>query len=150
VKPETVADSLRRSRTSDFAPKVCDAAIATAMNTTPVCTVSPPYRRGLDPNVRVAARANPTPSARPRARIVRQVSWTIAAIVNAPRPNANPVGKDRARNASVPTRNATPIHAGTRSRRRSTSPLAARHGSTGATAMRNSSARPNGTVMRSK
>ncbi|MCZ7524980.1 MAG: hypothetical protein M5U14_00460 [Acidimicrobiia bacterium] len=44
----------------------------------------------------------------------------------------------------------TPIQAGASSRRLSTSPLAARHGSAGATAMRNRMTRPSGTVIRSK
>src|SRR5207249_777744 len=41
-------------------------------------------------------------------------------------------------------------HAGSSKRCRTTSPLVARHGRPGATAMRNSSARPIGVVMRSK
>ena len=56
----------------------------------------------------------------------------------------------RRRRATATPSAPAPHHAGQNSRSRSSSPLALRHGSTGATAMRNSSASPIGIVMRSK
>ena len=64
--------------------------------------------------------------------------------------NASSGANPRAPTATETTAAAAPHHAGTNSRLRSVSALALRHGSTGATAIRNSSSSATGMVIRSK
>ena len=75
---------------------------------------------------------------------------TMPAIANAASPNASSVQTDPTPSSAETTITPTPNHAGIASRRRSTSPDVARHGSAGAIAMRNSNAIPIGVAMRSK
>ena len=69
---------------------------------------------------------------------------------NPPSPNASRGARPRAPSSTATTTAAVPTHAGQNSRCDSSSPDALRHGSTGATAMRNRRVSPIGMVMRSK
>ena len=69
---------------------------------------------------------------------------------NAASANVNTCATPRAPSSSATTNVIAPAHAGTSRRLRSSSPLAARQGSSGPTAIRNSSAIPIGTPSRSK
>ena len=113
------------------------AAKATAMTTTPRCTIMPPLARPTRP--------------RHPCRRVASTSWRPAEpAAKPPRPNATR-GARPVWPASTPsTTHAVPTHAGHSNRWRRSSPLALRHGSTGATAMRNSSVSPTGIVIRLK
>ena len=84
--------------------------------------------------------ARPTRPRQPWRRVA-STSWRSAApAANPPRPNASSGAQPRRpRRATATTSAAAPHHAGQNSRSRSSSPLALRHGSTGATAIRNSS-----------
>ena len=73
-----------------------------------------------------------------------------AAPAKAASPKATSGPKPRSPKATQATTVSVPAHAGHSRRLCSTSVDACRHGSAGATAMRNSSAKPMGIVMRSK
>ena len=69
-----------RSRTSCFAPNDPDDASATAMQITPMCTMKPPYRRGLPRTVPMVERTQPAWSAVRRLRTASAVSRKMATI----------------------------------------------------------------------
>ncbi len=135
--PARVADSPGASRNSPEWLYEDEAASATAMITTPMCTIIPPFAR-------------PTIPRHPCRRVASTIWRPAEPAANPPRPNARSGARPWAPNATAMTTTPVPIHAGHTRRWRRSSPDAFRHGSTGATAMRNSRAMPIGIVMRSK
>ena len=81
------------------------------------------------------------------ARVGAQKLWAGTVVIH---PKATTGATPRAPSSTPSTIEAAPIQAGQMSRCRSSSPLALRQGSTGATAIRNSSVRLSGMVMRLK
>src|SRR5438309_1127409 len=107
------------------------------MITTPRCTTMPPLARPTNP--RHPSRRHDAPSWR-----------RAAAAANAPRPNATNGASPRRPATTHATTTVTAAHAGSSRRRCNKSVEAFRHGRAGAIAMRNSSVKPIGIVMRSK
>ena len=112
----------------------------TASRTTPRCTTMPPLARPTSPRHQPTCRVRAARTDRTSAR---------AGGGRGHGAEAEPDQRGRRRAAPAATHTTTvptPIHTGTASRCHSTAPLILRQLSTGATAMRNSSARPTGTA----
>ena len=92
----------------------------------------------------------PTRPRQPWRRVASTTWRTAAPAAKPPNPNASRGASPRAPSSTDTTTAAVPAHAGQNRRCDSSSVEALRQGSTGATAMRNSSVRPMGMVMRSK
>ena len=132
-------------RTSDYAgswspvPTTADseAASATAIRITPICTTMPPFARPTNPR-------------KPCRRVARTSCRSAAPPANPPsvkvNSGASPVAPTPTLNASA----AMPPHAGQNKRVDNSSPDALRHGSTGAMHMRNNNVNPTGTANLSK
>ena len=113
------------------------------MSTTPRWTIIPPLDRPISPRQRGT----------PWARVERtdRTSWRMAAApAKAASPKATSAPKPRMPDATQATTVSVPAQAGHSRRRWSTSVDARRHGSAGATAIRNSRVKPIGIVIRSK
>jgi hypothetical protein len=137
VCPSHVTGSPARSVISPDVVYAFEATSATATTITPRCTIIPPLARPISP--------------RQPWRRVANASWRNADPAAKPaRPNATSGAHPSAPTATATANARAPHHAGQNSRSRSSSWDALRHGSTGATAIRNSSAIPIGIDRRSK